>query len=54
VFHWNQCHAPQRWVVRAKIAVTTEKIGEAGTAESTILLDTGFSPVPAERPGAQP
>lgn len=54
VFHWNQCHAPQRWVVRAKIAVTTEKIGEAGPAESTILLDTGFSPVPAERPDTQP
>ncbi len=49
VFHWNQCHAPERWVVRGKIAVTTEPIGTAGPAQTRILLDTGFSPVPGEQ-----
>ena len=48
VFHWNQCHAPERWVVRGKIAVTTEPIGTAGPAQTRILLDTAFRAVPAE------
>lgn len=48
VFHWNQCHVPERWVVRAKIGVMTEPIGESAPGKTTTLLDTGFSAAPKQ------
>jgi len=50
VFHWNQCHASQHRVRRARIVVTTESIARPGPTQATILLDTGFTAAPAGQP----
>lgn len=45
VYRWNQCHAPDQMVVRAKILGTSKQIRTAEPFQTEVLLDVGYSPI---------
>jgi len=44
-YHWNQSHPQDRQVVRARLLGTSRPIGSSESAETTVLLDIGFTPL---------
>jgi hypothetical protein len=48
VYLWNQDHSPERHVVRGRIVGTAQRIRSDEPAETTVLLDVGFSALPPD------
>ncbi len=48
VYLWNQDHSPDRHVVRGRIVGTAQRIRSDEPAETTVLLDVGFSALPPD------
>lgn len=47
VYRWNQCHPPDRMVVRAKILGTSKQIRTSEPYQTEVLLDVGYSQIPS-------
>jgi hypothetical protein len=48
VYLWNQCHPPEKMVVRARILGTSKQIRTSEPYKTEVLLDIGFSQVPED------
>lgn len=46
VYRWNQCHSPDRTVVRARLLGTSKEIRTLEPEKTEVLLDVGLSQLP--------